>query len=92
RPISICFVGKKLFLIFNKMFTISPCLKVTLLNGAITTADNSALCYLQRVPMKGYVIKEMCMFDNEPSSAKAAHGQLFRNLRELVTLTGMMFH
>ncbi|WP_279603903.1 sigma factor, partial [Aeromonas caviae] len=25
RPISICFVGKKLFLIFNKMFTISPC-------------------------------------------------------------------
>ncbi|MFB0813846.1 hypothetical protein ACEU6F_22200, partial [Aeromonas salmonicida] len=24
RPISICFVGKKLFLIFNKMFTISP--------------------------------------------------------------------
>uniref|UniRef100_UPI003D1995C9 DUF3379 family protein n=1 Tax=Aeromonas rivipollensis TaxID=948519 RepID=UPI003D1995C9 len=26
RPISICFVGKKLFLIFNKMFTISPCL------------------------------------------------------------------
>ena len=67
-------------------------LKVTLLNGAITTADNSALCYLQRVPMKGYVIKEMCMFDNEPSSAKAAHGQLFRNLRELVTLTGMMFH
>jgi hypothetical protein len=60
---------------------------VTLLNGAITTADNSALCYLQRVPMKGYVIKEMCMFDSEPSSAKAAHGQLFRNLRELVTLT-----
>lgn len=31
-------------------------LKVTLLNGAITTADNSALCYLQRVPMKGYVM------------------------------------
>ncbi|MGU5723834.1 hypothetical protein, partial [Aeromonas caviae] len=27
RPISICFVGKKLFLIFNKMFTISPCLR-----------------------------------------------------------------
>uniref|UniRef100_UPI001C57034F hypothetical protein n=1 Tax=Aeromonas media TaxID=651 RepID=UPI001C57034F len=26
RPISICFVGKKLFLIFNKMFTISPCI------------------------------------------------------------------
>ncbi|MGL6587681.1 hypothetical protein ACSZOO_23830, partial [Aeromonas hydrophila] len=28
RPISICFVGKKLFLIFNKMFTISPWAKV----------------------------------------------------------------
>ncbi|MFM5248231.1 hypothetical protein, partial [Aeromonas caviae] len=28
RPISICFVGKKLFLIFNKMFTISPWFKL----------------------------------------------------------------
>ncbi|MFM5033543.1 hypothetical protein, partial [Aeromonas media] len=38
RPISICFVGKKLFLIFNKMFTISPCAHPYVLRNGLQCA------------------------------------------------------
>ncbi|WP_223917365.1 hypothetical protein, partial [Aeromonas caviae] len=43
RPISICFVGKKLFLIFNKMFTISPWFDGTTSSNGLVSDENIAI-------------------------------------------------
>ncbi|WEE24941.1 hypothetical protein [Aeromonas hydrophila] len=54
RPISICFVGKKLFLIFNKMFTISPCTE-----AGVWDFIRSHLHYLPSVKLIGNSLQQI---------------------------------
>ncbi|MDV1370124.1 DMT family transporter, partial [Citrobacter freundii] len=60
RPISICFVGKKLFLIFNKMFTISPWLSYLLWNKGISAIGATrGEIYSHLIPLSGGLFSVM---------------------------------
>lgn len=64
--------------------------RVTLLNGVLNSRDDRVYCYVDRVPMRGYRLKEIVIFEDEATVAKPM-SYIFKSLNELSALTGHTF-
>lgn len=65
--------------------------RATLIRGVILNSNNSVLCYIDQVAMKGYQVKEVVRIGEETHIDKSNSGLLFRNLRDLSAITKMYF-
>ncbi len=64
--------------------------RVTLLRGVVSSIDNRAICYVDRIPMRGYRLTEVVLYEDEVTIAKPMDST-FKNLRELTSITGLHF-
>lgn len=65
--------------------------RATLIRGVLLNSNNSVLCYIDQVAMKGYQVKEVVRIGEETYIDKSNSGRLFRNLRDLSAITKMYF-
>ncbi|MNF30405.1 hypothetical protein D3C85_98340 [compost metagenome] len=65
--------------------------RATLIRGVLLNSNNSVLCYIDQVAMKGYQVKEVVTFGEETFIDLSNKGRLFRNLRDLSAITKMYF-